>query len=574
MRHTGLLPFSLERQNAWQTRIGGRVSGFVARRRERVVSHAVPVGLAIVLLLAGRKGWATTTASPSAASKSAASKSDNRFDILEYRVLGNSLLPNRAVERAVYPFLGPNLDLAAIQHAVASLEKAYKDAGYGTVFVDIPEQRVGDDGVVRLRVTEGRLDSVQVKGARYYAGRQLLAELPALKAGATPNLPALQQQLARVNAQTPDRTVTPVLKAGPEVGTVDIDLDVRDDLPLHGSVEADDQYTANTTPNRVSASLSYDNLWQLNHSLSLQFQTAPADPKDAEVEAATYLLRQEDPAAGMWAFSAIHTDSNVATLGTLGVLGKGSIYGVRWIDPVVNTQALSQSVTLGVDYKDFLEDIQLSGSPGLQTPIKYLNWSALYSGAWRTSDRTVSFSTGVNFGIRDLVNQPEEFDSRRYGALPNYFYVRSSGEVLQGLPGGLAVLARFNGQWSPSPLIDDEQFAMGGLDTVRGYLVAEALGDEAATGTLELHSPEIGRSWGPELHGFYAFVFGDVGLVGLQEPLPEQPRWTHLGSTGLGLRMEGASGLQGAFDYALPLVTGPYTHRGDPRIDFSVQYGF
>src|SRR5215469_3110044 len=91
---------------------------------------------------------------------------------------GSHLLPVRDVERAVYPHLGPGRDIEAVKQASDALEKAYKDAGYGTVFVDIPEQTV-EDGIVRLKVTEGTLAHVRVRGERYFSGRQILAELPA-----------------------------------------------------------------------------------------------------------------------------------------------------------------------------------------------------------------------------------------------------------------------------------------------------------------------------------------------------------------------------------------------------------
>jgi len=68
------------------------------------------------------------------------------------------------------------------KQAADALEKAYKDAGYSAVFVDIPEQQVAD-GLVRLKVTEGKLESVHVRGERYYSRRQILAALPALEQG-------------------------------------------------------------------------------------------------------------------------------------------------------------------------------------------------------------------------------------------------------------------------------------------------------------------------------------------------------------------------------------------------------
>src|SRR5580698_3127814 len=172
-----------------------------------------------------------TVGSPAASA--APAKPDATFDIDEFRVLGTSALPQTSIERAVYPFLGPNRGIETVKQAADALEKAYKDAGYGAVYVDIPEQEVSE-GLVRLKVTEGKLEAVHVRGERYYSRRQILAALPALQTGTSPDLPVLQQELAALNSRTPDRQVTPVLKAGSEPGSVDVDLDVKDSLPLHG----------------------------------------------------------------------------------------------------------------------------------------------------------------------------------------------------------------------------------------------------------------------------------------------------------------------------------------------------
>jgi hemolysin activation/secretion protein len=171
---------------------------------------------------------------PSSTSAPVAAKPS--FDINEFRVLGNHLLAAVVIERAVYPFLGRNRTIDTVKQAAAALEKAYKDSGYGTVFVDIPPQQV-NDGIVRLNVTEGRLEHVRVHGARYFSEQQILAGVPALQPGQTPQLSSLQNQLGGLNARTADRSITPILRAGSEPGTVDVDLVVKDTLPLHGSLQ-------------------------------------------------------------------------------------------------------------------------------------------------------------------------------------------------------------------------------------------------------------------------------------------------------------------------------------------------
>src|SRR5262245_60338363 len=146
-------------------------------------------------------------------------KPEEKFDVWEYRVAGTKVLDKRSVERAVYAYLGPQKTLKDVEQARMALEDAYRKSGFSTAFVDIPEQTV-DSGVVRLSVTEGKLDRVRVTGARYFSNRQILAQLPSLEPGTVPHFPEVQGELAALNRETPDRSVTPVLRAGRYPGTV------------------------------------------------------------------------------------------------------------------------------------------------------------------------------------------------------------------------------------------------------------------------------------------------------------------------------------------------------------------
>ena len=139
-----------------------------------------------------------------------ASKAEQHFDVMEYRVIGNTVLTNRDIERVLYPLLGTNKTLTDVEGARTVLESFYHDHGFGTVFVDIPPQKV-EGGVVRLRVTEGRVEKEQISGARYFPERDVIAALPAAAPGQVLQLSKLQDELQAVNAATPDRSVVPVL---------------------------------------------------------------------------------------------------------------------------------------------------------------------------------------------------------------------------------------------------------------------------------------------------------------------------------------------------------------------------
>lgn len=495
-----------------------------------------------------------------------------RFDILEYRVLGNTTLPGPDIERAVYPTLGPGKTIDDVEQARQSLEDAYHAAGYGTVFVDIPEQRT-DDGIVRLRVTEGRVARVHVSGARYYSNGEILGEVPALRTGAVPNLPAVQSQLTALNSRTPDRRVTPVLKAGATPGTLDVDLKVEDSLPLHGSLELNNRYTADTSPLRLTAAVSYDNLFQKQHSASLIYQTAPENTDELTAIVGSYSFgvpSWDDSRITLYAFDS---NTDVATLGTLSVLGNGSVVGLRLGRPAIERGRIFHSFAFAVEYKDFLENIRVSVDDTLATPIDYLNWTATYSGLHRGEGTTTAFNVGPALGVRGLSNESQEFAEKRYEGQANYLYLRGGLQHWQRLPHELQLFVRLAGQASGEPLPSSEQFSIGGADSVRGYLEAAQLGDSGVSGGFELRSLWLAARLGLSPESTYVFAFFDAGVVSVVDPLPDQDRAVSLASFGLGVSAAW-NGFALGVDWAHALDTSGSVDAGDDRGLFSVSYGF
>ncbi len=509
-------------------------------------------------------------AAPSAATASAdAAARENHFDVHEYRVLGNTVLPTREIETVLYPLLGDHKTLADVEVARGALEKLYHDRGYGTVFVDIPEQDVGDK-IVRLKVTEGRLHEVRIAGARYFSERKILAAVPEATAGAVPNLPALQSQLSAVSVQSADRTVVPILKAGPVPGTVDLSLKVDDHLPFHGSLELDNQNTPYTKPLRSTVSLSYNDLFQDLDSLSVEYQVAPQEASQVKVFAANYTWGSIG--GGLHpSLYFIDSDSDVPTIGTIGVLGKGEITGAHLAYFLSDSPSSPQSVTLGVDYKHFRQTIALASSPSTKTPISYTNLSLAYAGTWSNSWLTGSLTDAVNFGPRGLPNNPETFANKRFEGQPNYFYLKLDGALAVRLPEGFQLTLRADGQFAVEPLITNEDFTITGADGVRGYLEAEVLADKGLKGSVQLQSPSA------KVHALAlgdVFVFYDAGRANIIDPLPGEPASTVLSSTGAGIHLFPSYWINGALTWADPLRNGPNTRRGDSRILFVVRASF
>jgi hemolysin activation/secretion protein len=491
-----------------------------------------------------------------------------RFGIYEIRLLGNTVLDTVTIERTLYPFLGPNRTLDDVESARQALERVYHDGGFGTVFVDIPEQAVGDDGVVRLTATEGRLGRSRVEGERFSSARQIRQELPDAQPGTVPNLPKLQAEIQAANAMLADRTIVPVLKAGANPGTVDLTLRVQDKLPLHGSVELNNQYTADTKPLRLTAVLSYDNLFRRFDSIGLQYQVAPQARSQVGVLAASYSARLPY-ASDRLSFTLVNSSSSVATVGAFGVTGKGNIYGLRYAHPLISSTSEVAQVVLGADYKEFSQDVIVSQTSSVATPIHYTVLSASYGLTLRHPQQLLSWSTTAEFGLNGLGASVAEFANKCYQCRPNFALVRMDGSLVQQLPRGFSAQIQLSGQYAPDPVISNEQFYIGGAQSVRGYYEAEDLGDVGLRGALVLSAPSLIP--GTRRVHVSPYLFYDEGRIKYQAPLPEQPTTSTLRSFGAGLDLSWLDYLTGSLTWADPLLDGSRTQRGDTRWEFFVR---
>jgi hemolysin activation/secretion protein len=502
------------------------------------------------------------------------------FDVHEYRVLGNTVLSNRDIEGVLYPRLGDDKTLADVEAARTALEAAYHAMGFATVFVDIPPQEVAD-GVVRLRVTEGRLRERTITGARYFSDRKILSELPATAPGSIPNLTEVQSQLNALNVQSTDRSVVPVLKAGPEPGTMDLALKVDDHLPLHGSLEFNNQYTPDTKPLRGTAALSYNNLFADLDSISVQYTTTPQKLDQVGVFNANYGFHPIGDGIKP-SLSFTNSSSDVATIGTLGVLGDGQVISGRVAVSLLQLPGDQQSLTLGLDYKHFRNTINLAGTaatgPGITVePISYVNGSVGYTGSWQRRGQsgallqTWSFDSTADFGPRGLANNGADFANSRFQARANYAYLHSDASFGTSLPADLQLTLRGGGQVALEPLVVYEQQSITGANAVRGYLEAESLGDSAVNGSVQLQSPPLA------VHDFKfadGFVFFDAGHSHTIDALPGEAGHIVLRSFGAGLDLLPWHGLTGSVTWADPLLSGPRTKAHQSRVLFDLKGSF
>jgi hemolysin activation/secretion protein len=321
--------------------------------------------------------------------------------------------------------------------------------------------------------------------------------------------------------------------------------------------------------------------------VSVSYQIAPMRPEDAEVFSGSYLARL--PGVDWLSFLVYGVDSNsdVAAVGGLNIVGPGQIIGARAVMTLPSAENFYQTLSLGPDYKHFGETVSQTAS-NFSSPVTYYPLVANYTNKYQTDKYSAQLTASVTGSLRPFGSDPTDFDNRRFLASGSFVHLNIDTAHTQELPQGFQLYGRLQGQLADGPLVSSEQFSLGGLDTVRGYLESETLGDDGVAGTFEVRSPDIGPTLQkllppppkdqtdnvlahvPVFNEWRFFVFADAGVATVLEPLPEQQSKFDLWSAGAGTRLKLFNYLNGMVLVAVPMISQAYTQAHNPRVDFRI----
>ncbi len=186
--------------------------------------------------------------------------------------------------------------------------------------------------------------------------------------------------------------------------------------------------------------------------------------------------------------------------------------------------------------------------------------------------------------IGTLSSSAADFDNKRFYASPSFTHFNADLSHTQELPEGFQLWGKVQGQIADGPLVSSEQLSIGGLDTVRGYLESEVLGDEGVVGNLELRSPDVGSMLQKQIkdetgqgsphfttfNEWRFFAFSDAGHATVLHPLPDQQSQFDVWSYGVGTRFKVFNYMNGMLALSVPMISQTYTQARDPRFNFRI----
>lgn len=606
-----------------------------------------------------------------------------RFEVEKYSILGNTVLTPTTMAMVLTNIdgaYGTNVSFDGIRTVLAELQGAYRERGYVTVIVGLPQQKL-TNATVKVQVTEGRLANINVTGNHYFSSNNVMRSLPSLHTNTVLNAQILQAELNRANANQ-DRQIYTVIGPGPDPGTSDLTLKVKDQLPLHAKVEFNNQNSPGTPDLRVNSSAVYNNLWQLEHTLGVQYGFSPqqykqgiqgnqwpfydlplvanysgfyrlplgnpvpiedviaSKPGSFGYDEATRRFNLPPPsgASELNLYASRSTiDTGVETLSHKTLF---NIPGVRQVTqtefqqgltinedvgfllskPLPQVNSLRSTLSGGLDYKIYNQEnfqtnlftfIEYTKGPNgntierityvpVQTPtteqkVDYLPLGLTYNGSLNNFMGAATLGLGLSANV--WYSSSTLYTSASYSATnppPNLYGLKS----LQSITGSAestgywvilrpsysqdivvytnwTATIRADGQWSSEPLISNEQYGIGGVNSVRGYHEGEVFGDTGWHLSVEQQTPPhvVGMVYGRTPLTIRGSVYMDCGVVYLLDP-HGQPSSTELWGTGFGFVASVGSHWQSRFLFSLPLISTVNTPRDLPYFNFSLSAQF
>jgi len=459
-----------------------------------------------------------------------------KFAISSYEIEGNTLLPESQVEQVLKAYLGADRSIDDVNAAADALRKAYEDAGYPVIKV-FPPAQTAEAGRVKLKVIEGQIQTVLIKGNQAYNQKNIRNSLPPLQEKIKPNAKQIVAAIAAAN-ENPAKQVAVNFQSAEEVGQIDAVINVTEDRPQKFTVGYDNMGATSTGVNRINLGYQDANLFNRDHMATVQFGTSLDHPSRSQQLSAGYRVPFYDQGLSFDLIGAISrstADTNVG-FGSTRFVGNGYMLGARLNQSLVSAGEYRHRMIYGFDFKDF--DNTCTGiAAGTCGTVTAMPVSATYFGAFNAPEvqasAALSFAANIPGGRHGNI---EEYALARAGGTPNWNVWRANTNVLVPLPADLQIRVALAGQYSVDRLIPGEQFGLGGANSVRGYLERTVSGDRGYNGNLELYSPDFGKLMPSSNINARALLFWDFGKVYFTDANRYGEKSQPLSSIGAGLR--------------------------------------
>jgi hemolysin activation/secretion protein len=473
-----------------------------------------------------------------------------KFVLRGVHITGNTVLEDAALQGIVAPYIGKFVTLNDLEEIRQRFTRLYIERGYVNSGAVIPDQEVAN-GVVTFRFVEGRITDIDVSGTRYFNPDYFTSRL-ARGTQAPFNIANLEEEQQILLQDPLVRRLNIELVPGLVPGEARIDADVLEASRYSLSAQIADDQSPTVGEIRGQLQGAMANLLGFGDLLTAQYGRSAA-LNDGFIDYSVPIA--SDDTRVSLRFDRNGTVVVTPALVPLNITSDYSSVGVGLSRPFYRNA--EQTLTLGLSFERRQEQTFLLGMPFDLVPGAVngeTNVTALrFTQSWldRNAEHAFALRSTMSFGLQALgatvTNTPPT---------GQFFAWLGQAQYVRRIFGDWEALLRSDLQLSDRPLFQIEQFALGGIDTVRGYREYLTVTDDAVLISAELHIP-VAKLRIPRLAD--SAEAGEVQLVpfydfgrgwNVDRPTPYPPSISGVGG---GVRWLLGSGITAEFYYAKAL---------------------
>ena len=483
-------------------------------------------------------------------------KEGKAFTLKGVTLTGNDSISSEAFETMIRNYVGKEVHMSDLRALATEIKRYYRDAGYIAAYVYLPPQTI-TDGVVEIAVIEGKLGEIDITGNKWVS-QKVIKRFLRFSSGQVLFFNSLRNALTFINKHR-DVKAKAVLKPGKEVGTTDLEIDVKDKFPIHPGVDVNNLGTRNTGKTRVGFSLSDTNLLGQMDQLSSRYQLG----SHVWAIGVDYNI----PVHSSGTLVGISYSRSSVELGgdfkSLDIDGSATTYSIYTLQPIIRKSWVETTLTFGFDWKSAKNTTQNVKSGVDELRILNIGVNLEFTDRWGKTYSPHSFHEGFSgFLGASHKNDP---GATRPGSGGQFFIYRSSLMRYQRLPWGMMYAFRGQMQLTNDALAPSEQLRLGGAFGVRGYPEGEYLADYGAFMTNELYIPtyffpkkwKLPRTQETLREQIQGVTFFDFGGGCLRKPLSSEKHERTLAGTGLGVRIHMYDRIYARIQWAMPTGSRP-----------------
>lgn len=487
------------------------------------------------------------------------SESPQTISVERFEVIGSTVFSRKDFAKITKPYTNRPITLAELFQLRGEITKLYVEKGYITSGAYIPPQKL-TAGVVEIRVVEGELEDIRVRGVRrlnpgYVRSRLKIATHKPL------NRDRLLEALQLLQLNPLIQNLKAELSAGSRPGVSLLEVEVTEAKTFRTQIVLDNGRSPAVGSFRRQLQVSEANLLGFGDSISaLYTNTDGSNALDFN-----YIL-PINPRNGTVSFSYGTSNNNVIQrpFNKLDIQSKSRYYEFTLRQPVIQTPTQefalgitgsrreSQASFLGGELGERASFPALGADENGRTRVTALRFFQDWT--QRSSQQVFAIRSQFSVGLDalDSTINTSSPDSR-------FFAWRGQAQWVRLLAPDTTLLLRGDLQVADRPLVPFEQLSLGGLESVRGYRQDLLLVDNGFFASAEVRVPIARFARNNSLLQLAPFVdFGttwDITRTPTTASSDREP--STLLSVGLGLRLQLQDRLTARFDWGIPLISSP-----------------